>query len=185
MEIEENDFTRLTNSASYRSNSKIKGPNTWTEEETELFYRGLQMLGTDFQMISRMFPGKGRRHVKMKFNREERHAPARVNAALIGEKTLKIDLEEYQTWTKADYEPVDDIYAQQKAKQAEYDAEQSRLANEQEEINRKKREALFADGDGGRDGEGGDSKGRKRASAGTRRRKKQFVETNMLGEPVN
>ncbi|OLN96809.1 Transcription factor TFIIIB component B'' [Colletotrichum chlorophyti] len=153
LEIEENDFTTLTTQNSYRTGSKLKGPNVWTEEETELFYRGLQMFGTDFQMISGMFPGKNRRHVKMKFNREERHAPARVDAILIGEKKLTINLEEYKTWTKAEYEPVEDIMAAQRAQQAEFDAEQAKIQAAKKAVNDRNWKSLHGEGEGEGGGE--------------------------------
>ncbi|KAF6831522.1 myb-like DNA-binding domain-containing protein [Colletotrichum plurivorum] len=160
LEIEENDFTSLTTQNSYRTGSKLKGPNVWTEEETELFYRGLRMFGTDFQMISGMFPGKNRRHVKMKFNREERHAPARIDAALVGKKELQIDLEEYKTWTKAEYEPVEAIMAVQRAKEAEFDAEQAKIQANKDAINARKRAALEdPPADGSEPAEAGSSSG--------------------------
>ncbi|KAK1580496.1 myb-like DNA-binding domain-containing protein [Colletotrichum navitas] len=149
LEIEENDFTTLTTQNSYRTGSKLKGPNVWTEEETELFYRGLRMFGTDFQMISGMFPGKNRRHVKMKFNREERHAPARIDAILVGKKELQIDLEEYKTWTKAEYEPVEAIMAAQRAQQAKFDAEQAKVKAAKDAINARNFASLQDRGEGG------------------------------------
>ncbi|TEA22130.1 Transcription factor TFIIIB component B'' [Colletotrichum sidae] len=178
LEIEENDFTTLTTQNSYRTGSKLKGPNVWTEDETELFYRGLRMFGTDFQMISGMFPGKNRRHVKMKFNREERHNPARVDSILVGEKQLQIDLEEYKTWTKAEYEPVEDIMAAQRAQEAEFNAKQAKAKAEKDAINAKKlaslqdpeeraaaERALAEGGSGSGGGEGGGSKVKSRPQA--------------------
>ncbi|KAK2031828.1 hypothetical protein LX32DRAFT_636854 [Colletotrichum zoysiae] len=177
LEIEENDFTTLTTQNSYRTGSKLKGPNVWTEEETELFYRGLRMFGTDFQMISGMFPGKNRRHVKMKFNREERHAPARIDAILVGKKELQIDLEEYKTWTKAEYEPVEAIMAAQRAQQAEFDAEQAKIKAAKDAINARNfaslqdkgeggQESSAAAGGGGGGGGGGKSRPKQQANVG-------------------
>lgn len=154
LEIEENDFTTLTTQNSYRTGSKLKGPNVWNEEETELFYRGLRMFGTDFQMISGMFPGKNRRHVKMKFNREERHRPARIDAILVGKKELQIDLDEYKTWTKAEYEPVEAIMAAQRAQQAEFDAEQAKIKAAKDAINARNLASLQDKREGGGDAEG-------------------------------
>ncbi|KAF7542540.1 hypothetical protein G7Z17_g11486 [Cylindrodendrum hubeiense] len=143
--VEENDFTRLITSNSFMNTSKLKGPNIWTDPETELFYRGLRMFGTDFEMISKMFPGKQRRHIKLKFNREERHCPRRIDAALIGEKTIKMDLDEYKAFTGAEFESVESIEAEQRKMQEDFEAEQQRVVDEQAEIMRKKREELFAD----------------------------------------
>ncbi|OAA38047.1 transcription factor tfiiib component [Metarhizium rileyi] len=173
--IEENDFTRLITSSSFMNTSKLKGPNVWTEPETELFYRGLRMFGTEFEMISKMFPGKQRRHVKLKFNREERHNPGRIDAALIGEKTIKIDIDEYRAFTGAEYESVEAIEAEQRKIQEGYEAERQRVVDEQAEIMRKKKEELFAD----EDGENGASK-----KKGKRKKGKQTVQYGLNGEPI-
>lgn len=171
--IEENDFTRLITSSSFMTTSKLRGPNIWTDDETELFYRGLSMFGTEFQMISHMFPGKQRRHVKLKFNREERYNPARIDAALIGEKTTKMDLEEYKTLTGTEFESVESIMAEQRKIEEEYEAERQRVVDEQAEIMRKKKEELFADDDKNATGK---KKGKKRG--------KQAVRYGLNGEPI-
>ncbi|CAI6088785.1 unnamed protein product [Clonostachys chloroleuca] len=150
--VEENDFTRLITSSSFMNTSKLKGPNIWTAEETKLFYRGLAMFGTDFEMISKMFPGKQRRHVKLKYNREERHAPQLIHAATYGEKTTKMDLNEYKSLTGTVFESVESIEAGQRKMQEDFEAEQKRIADEQAEVMRKKREELFADDDKAEDG---------------------------------
>ena len=169
--VEENDFTRLITSNSFMNTSKLKGPNIWTEEETELFYRGLCMFGTDFEMISKMFPGKQRRNVKLKYNREERHCPRRITAALVGEKTVKININEYKAFTGSEFEPVDAIEAEQRKIQEEYEAEEKRRADEQAEVMRKRREELF------KDDEDGDAKKKKK-------KKKQTVIYGLNGEPI-
>lgn len=170
--VEENDFTRLITSNSFMNTSKLKGPNIWTDPETELFYRGLRMFGTDFEMISKMFPGKQRRHIKLKFNREERHRPRRIDAALIGEKTIKMDLDEYKAFTGSEFESVESIEAEQRKIQEGFEAEQQRVADEQAEIMRKKREELFADDDD-------DAAKKKKGKKG-----KQKVIYGLNGEPI-
>ncbi|KAG5982741.1 hypothetical protein E4U55_001434 [Claviceps digitariae] len=176
--IEENDFTRLITSSSFMNTSKLKGPNIWTEAETELFYRGLRMFGTEFEMISKMFPGKQRRHIKLKFNREERHNPKRIDAAVMGEKTIKMDLDEYRAFTGTDFEPVEDIEAEQRKIQEGYEAERQRVADEQAEIMRKKREELFADDDDG----GGDPSRKKKGKG--KKKGRQAVSYGLNGEPI-
>lgn len=91
---EESDLTKKINSQSWlydnrrepteRFASTFKS-DPWTEEQTDAFYDALRMFGTDFFIISKMFPGKTRRHIKLKFVREERLDPDRVKSALIGE----------------------------------------------------------------------------------------------------
>ncbi|KAL7902325.1 hypothetical protein HDV63DRAFT_361422 [Trichoderma sp. SZMC 28014] len=170
--VEENDFTRLITSSSFMNTSKLKGPNIWTDEETELFYRGLRMFGTEFEMISRMFPNKQRRHVKLKYNREERHCPHLLNAALIGEKTVRIDIDEYKAFTGIEFESVESIEAEQRKIQDDFEAEQKRVADEQAEIMRKKREELFADEDAS-------GKKKKKGKKG-----KQAIQYGLNGEPI-
>lgn len=177
--IEENDFTRLITSSSFMNTSKLRGPNIWAEQETELFYRALRMFGTDFEMISKMFPGKQRRHIKLKYNREERHNPTRIDAAVMGKKDVKMDIEEYRTLTGVEYESVEDIEAEQRKIQEGYEAERQRIADEQAEIMRKKREELFADEDGNE--ENGDFKKKKK---GFKKKGKQAVQYGLNGEPI-
>lgn len=179
IEEEEHEFSRLTTSNSFRTGSKLRGPNLWNEEDTERFYQGLGMFGTDFQLIAGMFPGRSRRHVKMKFNREERVNPDRIHLALVGQKTVKIDIEQYKSWTGAEYVPVEEIMAEHKARQAEHDAQARRQAEERAEEMRRKREALFADGPA--QGEGADDGGKKKKKT---RKKDKMNDPSMYGEVV-
>lgn len=89
---EEHEFSRRT---TQRTNMTRKPQaNFWAPEETEKFYYGLRMFGTDFGMIAKMFGGaKSRRQVKLKFNREERANPVGVNKCIIGEKDVAMDLD--------------------------------------------------------------------------------------------
>jgi transcription factor TFIIIB component B'' len=77
--VEENMHTRLVNSATW--SKRVKGER-WDEESTDRFYESLSMFGTDFEMISRLFPGRTRREIKNKFNCEERKDPARITQSL-------------------------------------------------------------------------------------------------------
>ncbi|KAK3673560.1 hypothetical protein LTR78_006464 [Recurvomyces mirabilis] len=91
---EENDLTLRLNRFTYL-NDRRRAPtervpqwrqksDPWGEENTERFYEELARWGTDFQLLAAMFPGKSRRMVKMKFNREERADPGRIGDALLG-----------------------------------------------------------------------------------------------------
>ncbi|KAL8945353.1 MAG: hypothetical protein Q9211_000123 [Gyalolechia sp. 1 TL-2023] len=89
--VVENDLSRpAMNSATY---SKWGKPQSWPEEVTDEFYEALGMFGTDFGMIGRMLR-KTRRAIKLKFNREERVDPTRINQALLGAR-IAVDLVEY------------------------------------------------------------------------------------------
>ncbi|KAK6079269.1 Transcription factor TFIIIB component B'' [Seiridium cupressi] len=133
--VEEDEFTHLTTSASYMRPSRAMGTNHWDDEDTERFYKYLKMFGTDFETISHMFSGKNRRQVKLKFNREERLRPNRVNAAIMacGEKRVTIDLDDY----KANRSGFDDNWITQD----KFHAEQEQLRKEQEkELEAKRQE---------------------------------------------
>ena len=90
--IDETDLTRKVNSFSWLKRDKSGG---WNELLTERFYEGLRMFGTDFEMISKMFPGRTRHKIKLKFVKEERINLDKIKAALLGEK-LPVDLPEFE-----------------------------------------------------------------------------------------
>jgi transcription factor TFIIIB component B'' len=77
--VEENMNARLVNSATW--SKRVKGER-WDEDSTDRFYESLSMFGTDFEMISKLFPGRSRREIKNKFNCEERKDPARITQSL-------------------------------------------------------------------------------------------------------
>ncbi|KAK3692900.1 hypothetical protein B0T22DRAFT_419860 [Podospora appendiculata] len=161
----ENDFTNHTTSATYLR--RTLKPQQWPDEETEKFYHALSMFGTDFDTISRMFRGKQRKHIKLKFNREERANPERISAALVGKKTVSIDMNEYQRQTGAQYETAEAIYAEEKRREDEFNARQKAIEDDKAEEQRKKAEALFGNPDADADaaakkkGRKGKGKGKK------------------------
>ena len=126
--IDENDLSRRITSASFQKRDYNGG---WNEELLDRFYEGLRMFGTDFEMISRMFPGKSRQAIKKKFVKEERFDYARIKATLLGEK-LPVILEEYEKSTGVDYEDpaklAEIMEEDRKQLQEEHDAEVEALA---------------------------------------------------------
>ena len=139
-EVEEDDFTRITTSGTHM---KREMNIYWDTESTEKFYNGIRMFGTDFEMISKMFPDRNRRQIKLKFNKEEREFPKKISNALIGE-AVKIDLEEYKSHTGLEYETTDDIEAAHAQLEADHKAEQLRLQAEADETTRQKRAEIQA-----------------------------------------
>ena len=89
--IDETELTRHVNSASWLKVDKSGG---WNEVLTDQFYDGLRMFGTDFNMISKMFPGRTRHSVKLKFNKEEKLNGWKIEATLKGEK-IAVDMDEF------------------------------------------------------------------------------------------
>ncbi|KAK6008619.1 hypothetical protein QM012_000522 [Aureobasidium pullulans] len=101
---ENDDLTKRVNQMSW-INERRRDPtdrvpffkmksDPWSDEETDRFYEALRMFGTDFFIISKMFPPKTRRQIKLKFIREERLDPDRVNRVLAGE-AVPMDLESF------------------------------------------------------------------------------------------
>jgi hypothetical protein len=86
-EVEEHELSRRITSASFLPPRARTPAAAWTPELTERFYAGLRAFGTDFMLISHMFPPGQRftrRQIKLKFGREERAHPQRVRDALLG-----------------------------------------------------------------------------------------------------
>ena len=195
---EENDLTERYNRATFLNDRRRevaeRVPNwkrksdPWSEEETERFYACLAAYGTDFFMISTLFAPKTRRQIKMKFVREERLDPKRINDALLGRKGTRptLSLEHYarevgrevSEFTK--FESVDDAekvirlsmrereqemrdaIAEEEANEAaEREAVEARLAGKKKAAERK--EAKAAARERRAAGASGGRKGRKKA----------------------
>ncbi|KAF2484698.1 hypothetical protein BDY17DRAFT_296158 [Neohortaea acidophila] len=190
---EENDLTARVNRTTFlndrRRDAADRVPqwkrksDAWDDEETERFYEALRMFGTDFFIISKMFAPKTRRHIKLKFSREERLDPARINAALLGKHTKRMDLEHYAresgtdmseftvyTGVKQAEEVIRESMAGKEEEMLEAIREEERLEGERKremdlkEKSRRKGQQV-AKGKGGVGGEG-KKRGRKKAADG-------------------
>lgn len=120
-DVVENQLTRKVNQATYGKRTKNE---TWDEEMTDLFYRGLRMFGTDFMVISKLFPGRSRRQIKLKFNNEERKDPQRIKDTLLGPRET-IDIATYSELTNQ-------VYDDPKIIQQELDEEKKRIEEQHE-----------------------------------------------------
>ncbi|KAL1964219.1 hypothetical protein VTN77DRAFT_7177 [Rasamsonia byssochlamydoides] len=138
-DVVENNLTRKINQASYGKRTKTE---SWDEEMTDLFYRGLRMFGTDFMMISKMFPGRSRRQIKLKFNNEERRDPERIKQALMGPRET-IDIATYSEMTNT-------VYDDPRVIQKELDEEKKRI-EDQHAKEREAQEELLRNPVGGKD----------------------------------
>eukprot|EP00118_Oscarella_pearsei_P028454 m.2192 g.2192 ORF g.2192 m.2192 type:complete len:391 (+) comp8425_c0_seq1:748-1920(+) len=72
------DSVHIT-AASYRRRTVARA---WTKEETGRFYDALSRMGTDFGLMTSLFPNRTRKQIKAKFKREEKVNCARVNEAI-------------------------------------------------------------------------------------------------------
>jgi Myb DNA-binding like len=127
--IEEDELSRLVNSGSYM---KRERHTKWTAAETERFYTGLRWFGSDFGMIALMFPGRTRRQIKLKFNKEERDPlrPGAVQQA-IHEEHCEPDLAKFEEYA---------CLALRDPKQLENDLKEDR--QQLEEAQRRETEAM-------------------------------------------
>jgi transcription factor TFIIIB component B'' len=129
-QVEENLLTRKINSASFGKRTKVE---SWDMEMTNLFYRGLRMFGTDFMMISKMFPGRSRRQIKLKFSNEERKNPDRIKQTLLGPRET-VTLEDYSDMTNTVYDDpkiIEQELAAEKRKIEEEHEKQIQAAKDQ------------------------------------------------------
>ncbi|KAF1835275.1 hypothetical protein BDW02DRAFT_496274, partial [Decorospora gaudefroyi] len=155
---EDRDITaRLTTRSFLKSNKRY--PNDfllpgqgrrWDDELTKTFYEALKSFGTDFQMISTMFPGFTRRSIKTKFTREERDNPEAVKEALQGRCEMTDRWADYlhrSNKTDDSFADADKIKQQMAEKEAEF---RLRIAAAQKETNERKRQRELAgvDADG-------------------------------------
>ncbi|RAH70910.1 transcription factor TFIIIB subunit BDP1 [Aspergillus aculeatinus CBS 121060] len=141
-DVVENTLTRKINQSTYGKRSKTE---SWDEEMTDLFYRGLRIFGTDFMMISKLFPGRSRRQIKLKFNNEERRDPLRIKDTLLGPRE-SIDINTYSQMTNT-------VYDDPKVIQQQLDEERKQM-EEQHAKEKEAQEALLRNPDGAAEGAG-------------------------------
>ena len=121
-QVEESTLTRPVNAGTWGKREKTE---PWGEESTDRFYNALRMFGTDFGMISKMFPGRSRRQIKLKFNKEERTDSKRVTEALSGPRQL-MDITEFSELTMTEYQDPEAFAQELEAEAAAHAAEQKR-----------------------------------------------------------
>lgn len=175
--IEDQDITVRITSRSFLKNNK-RFPNDfilpgqgrrWNSESTDLFYQGLKSFGTDFQMISQMFPGSTRRSIKTKFTREERENPERVRQALHGQSEIISHWDVFLEASQRKEESFVDAekIKQQLAEDAAIMREKIEAAKlETEERNRQRIAAGVLDEDGDEAGGKENHKGKKKRDKG-------------------
>lgn len=88
--IDEHEGDQFVNSA---SRSKQRHTQRWTHDETERFFQAISQWGTDFEMITRLFPRRTRREIKAKWTKESRQNPSRLDAAF--QRRVAVDLHAY------------------------------------------------------------------------------------------
>lgn len=112
---EVDDVTKRVNQSTIGRQPGVRQKGFWNDEATDLFYKGLRMFGTDFGMISNMFPRLHRRHIKLKFTREERNNLEKVREHLSPGSKEGVDLEEYSQMSNQVYDDHTKVYEEIKA----------------------------------------------------------------------
>ncbi|XP_034402460.1 transcription factor TFIIIB component B'' homolog isoform X3 [Cyclopterus lumpus] len=77
-----------TTYASFRKGTYTK---PWSNEETDMFFLAISMVGTDFSMICQLFALRTRSEIKNKFKKEERENSWRVDKAFRERRKLDIE----------------------------------------------------------------------------------------------
>ena len=172
--VDESDLTRKVNSGSWMKRDRSGG---WNALLTERFYDGLRMFGTDFEMISKMFPGRTRHKIKLKFVKEEKVNHERIKATLLGQP-IPVDLPEFEKMAGTEFDDPQelerDIEEDRKRLEEETAAEKQAL----DDAIREREEAIAAEHATAIAGEDSSSK----ENRGRKGKKKQKVEKRKTGE---
>jgi transcription factor TFIIIB component B'' len=163
--ISEDRLTKRVNQATVgRKMATRRAYSTWDDEETEQFYQGLRLFGTDFMMISKMFPGTSRAIIKKKYTKEEKLNSERVITALNSKEA--VDLQSFSEMTDTVYEDPKDFYKELEDEQARMEAEDARLRAKETEAEQEIQESIEQEeereGIEGEHAEGGPSRSRNR-----------------------
>lgn len=124
---DENTFANLYNTASY---SKREYTDPWTPDEEVKLYKALSMWGTDFNLISQLFPYRTRRQVKLKFSLEERRSPVLVELAL--KRKLPPDFEKFCLEIKQDIGTIEEFNSKLQGLKVKHDEHLKQIQLEKE-----------------------------------------------------
>ncbi|KAJ1558012.1 Transcription factor TFIIIB component B [Nowakowskiella sp. JEL0078] len=89
------DATRYITSSSF-CKRRTRGKR-WTPEQTDLFFNALSWYGTDFSMISLLFPGMTSTNIRLKFKAEDRKSTSNITRYLNNRAIPPADIEELMT----------------------------------------------------------------------------------------
>ncbi|KAL8807538.1 MAG: hypothetical protein Q9200_004639 [Gallowayella weberi] len=149
------------------THAKREKPNSWPEQLTDEFYDALRMFGTDFDMIGRMLR-KTRRAIKLKFTREERLDPDRINQTLLGER-IAVDVEDFSRRAGEELKETEELellMEEDRKKIEENAAEELRAKEGQEQLRKDQAElegaAVPDDSSGKENRENGKKRGRRK-----------------------
>ena len=138
----------VVDSLSHKVNSgtylKRERKSKWNEVLTDQFYDGLRMFGTDFSMICKMFPGKSRKAVKLKFSKEEKLYPQRIKSTLLGER-IPVDMEKFSKLSNTVYRDPKELESDMAEDRKRLEEEQAKEKEAMEEAARERAEEAAAE----------------------------------------
>lgn len=127
--LEDDRIYKYVNQGTLGKHAGRRRGTRWDDEQTELFYKGLRMFGTDFAMIANMFPALDRKQIKLKYIIEERADPVRVRNSVVAKEP--VDIDEYSRMTNQEFEDPDKVMAELAAEEKRLrEEDRQRRANE-------------------------------------------------------
>lgn len=87
---DESLFTKDISKTSFVKKTSKK-PQTWSEADTNTFYRCLEIFGMDFAMIAEVLSSKTQRQILRKFKKEQKREPEKIETALARHKSNLIE----------------------------------------------------------------------------------------------
>lgn len=187
--VEHEDLTERITSHSWIDNNRRdpserkygrRKADPWNLRDTDKFYEALRMFGTDFFVIAKMFKGKTRRQVKMKFVREEHDDPDRVKRALHGERKL-LDIEAFKEVTGiAHFKSPEEILS---ALEEDRREREEQIVRAREEYDEEQRQKKFLEASGAAPAETGES-AKENEAPGLRGKKKSMSKNKKSQGPV-
>nr|CAI5857061.1 unnamed protein product [Callosobruchus analis] len=110
-EIEKQELIDGDFDTGYGIYKRHKRSKAWSHAETLRFYKALNSLGTDFTLMTDLFPGRARRELKMKFLKEEKSNKTLIDRALT--QPCKFDYKELKREVEFEEKEQEEIRRQQ------------------------------------------------------------------------
>lgn len=110
--------------------SKRQYTDKWDPQEEMEFYKALSTWGTDFSLISNLFPHRTRKQIKSKYNNEERRRPELIDMAL--RRRFVPDLQEYAANTNVTIETIEEFEAARKRIKEEMEIQKKEIIEARE-----------------------------------------------------
>ncbi|KAI5967767.1 hypothetical protein CANMA_002947 [Candida margitis] len=131
-----NPFANPVTSTTY---SKRTYTDKWTPDELNEFYQALSMFGTDFSLISQLYPHRTRKQIKSKFVLEERKYPEVIELAL--KRKLPVDFKKYCEATNNEIKTIEQYNEELKKVRLEHEQSMNAIAIEREKAFKEDAEA--------------------------------------------